>query len=445
VEKGAQTGGSARLSAGMFWAPRDVQSAHETIPFGDPDLQSAFIKEHKNAVQWMRDNGVTVHDQFNGIMSIGIGFPISIPEFLSAAEKLINSSPNSRFLFSTSAVELTLAYHGSKGSRVKGAILRKPDGSFIEVSSRATLIATGGFQGSPQLVSQHIGPGADNIFVRSNSFSTGDGFKLAQQAGGGTSRGLSTFYGHLLPSPLQRSSVDPSQFIHLAQFQSGYSILINEQGKRFCDETFGDEVNNQELARQSNRRGFMILNEAIRQRYALSEAFPNAGKIDRLEKARSVGGRVARASTVNELISKIATWGVPPSTLQKTVQDYNSAVKSPKYQSTVLLDASIGGNGTPHKALVGSDDGPFWALEVQPSITFSYGGAKVDTKARTLTQDGDVIPGLYTAGIDGGGFSNWRYCGGLALAFVTGRWGAEAALKDCGLIQDRSLSERAKL
>lgn len=265
VEKSAQTGGSSRLSAGMFWAPRDIQVARETIPFGDPALQKAFIKDyHEHAVQWFRDNGIKVHDQFNGIMSIGIRFPIDIPQWLATAERLIKANPRSRFLFETAAVELTFASPGVKSARVTGAVLRKSDGSFINVSAGATLIATGGFQGNPQLVSQHISPSADNIFVRSNSYSNGDGYKLAQRAGAGTSRGLSTFYGHLLPSPLQRASVDPSQFIHLAQFQSGHGVLVNEQGKRFCDESFGDEVNNQHLARQSNRRGFMILNEATR-------------------------------------------------------------------------------------------------------------------------------------------------------------------------------------
>ena len=78
VEKSSLLGGSAALSAGMFWAPRDVASAHDTIPFGDPALQEAFISEHPAAVQWMRDQGIRVSPAFHGIMSIGIGFPINI-------------------------------------------------------------------------------------------------------------------------------------------------------------------------------------------------------------------------------------------------------------------------------------------------------------------------------------------------------------------------------
>ena len=37
------------------------------------------------------------------------------------------------------------------------------------------------------------------------------------------------------------------------------------------------------------------------------------------------------------------------------------------------------------------------------------------------------------AGVDGGGFSNLGYAGGLALAFVTGLWAARAVSRELGL------------
>lgn len=419
----------------MFWAPKDTNIAYSTIPHADPQLLSKFIAEYPSAVEWMKHNGIKTHDQFNGIMTIGIGFPIDIPQWLARAESIIKASPSSKVLTNTSAVRLVQESAGLSGSKVTGAVLRRADGSLVHCSARAVVIATGGFQGSPQLVSAHIGEGADNIFVRSNPHSTGDGFKLASQIGAGTSRGLSTFYGHLLPSPLQRRDVDPSHFIHLAQFQSGYSILVNRAGRRFCDETFGDEVNNQELARQPHRIGYMLLNDEVRKRWALGEVFPNAGKIDRLEKAKAFGGRVTSASSVDKLLERVAQWGVPEEALRKTVSEYNAAVKASNHTE----DATLGVNHAPHPALEG--EGPFWALEVQPSITFSYGGLKIDTSARVVDADGRPVPGLYACGMDAGGFSNWRYGGGLAQAFVTGRWAAQGALTEI----DGSISAQAKL
>src|SRR5690554_4507087 len=61
VEKSKEIGGSSKLSAGMFWAPRDVETAHKTIPFGEPDLQAKMVSEHADAVRWMKENGVRTH------------------------------------------------------------------------------------------------------------------------------------------------------------------------------------------------------------------------------------------------------------------------------------------------------------------------------------------------------------------------------------------------
>lgn len=40
--------------------------------------------------------------------------------------------------------------------------------------------------------------------------------------------------------------------------ESKYCLLLNESGRRFADETTGDEIVNQHLAKQNNRRGFLL-------------------------------------------------------------------------------------------------------------------------------------------------------------------------------------------
>ena len=44
----------------------------------------------------------------------------------------------------------------------------------------------------------------------------------------------------------------------LLGIESKYCLLINQDGRRFADETTGDEVINQYLAKQDNRRGFLL-------------------------------------------------------------------------------------------------------------------------------------------------------------------------------------------
>lgn len=136
------------------------------------------------------------------------------------------------------------------------------------------VLATGGFQGNAGLTSTHLGQGADNIFVRSNRGSVGDGLTLATAVGAGTSAGMNTYYGHLLAAPLRADKVDPKDFLSLAQYreyagycflqvltssvESKHCLLINEGGRRFADESTGDEIVNQYLAKQEGRRGFLL-------------------------------------------------------------------------------------------------------------------------------------------------------------------------------------------
>lgn len=110
------------------------------------------------------------------------------------------------------------------GSRIVGAIIRRElpnriEPQYLEVRAKFVVLATGGFQGSPSLTSRFLGQGSDNVFVRSNKGSVGDGLNLASSAGAGSSRGMNTYYGHLLAAPLSAEDVDPKDFLPLAQYR----------------------------------------------------------------------------------------------------------------------------------------------------------------------------------------------------------------------------------
>jgi succinate dehydrogenase/fumarate reductase flavoprotein subunit len=179
------------------------------VPLGEPDLQKAFLDDYLTAVEWMRRNGVNVapkvisayilraqpvaykHEpQFEGIMTIGIGYPIRIDQYLALARRRLGGA---HLLVNSRVVQLLR--DDRKTSGITGAIVEQLDTSKHRVvRARRTILASGGFQGSHALVSRHVGPDADNVFVRSNPGNVGDGLELALAAGAATSKGLSTFY-----------------------------------------------------------------------------------------------------------------------------------------------------------------------------------------------------------------------------------------------------------
>lgn len=124
----------------------------------------------------------------------------------------------------TSVVNLVQGHAGVPGSRIKGAIIRQDisDSSavYCNVIAKVAVLATGGFQGSSGMRAMYLGEGSDNIFLRSNPGSVADGLRLATEVGACTSRDTNTYYGHLLPAPLQAEDVSPKDFLPLAQYRS---------------------------------------------------------------------------------------------------------------------------------------------------------------------------------------------------------------------------------
>ena len=110
------------------------------------------------------------------------------------------------------------------GSPIIGAVVRRMESSgrstsYYEIKAKTVVLATGGFQGSPSLTAKYLGQGGDNIFVRSNRGSVGDGLILAIGAGAGTSRGMNTYYGHLIAAPLRADEAEPKDYLPLAQYR----------------------------------------------------------------------------------------------------------------------------------------------------------------------------------------------------------------------------------
>ncbi|KAL3460070.1 FAD binding domain-containing protein [Aspergillus heterothallicus] len=432
VEKQSTIGGSSNFSAGMFWGPQTYEKLRSWVPDGNPQLQRAWIDDYLRAVQWMRENQVPTAPRFDGIMTIGIGFPIKIPHLHDLHRRRIESSKTGSEIWTdTAVIKLVQELPGVPGSRITGAIVRRGTSSYTEITARTVVLATGGFQGSSSLTGQYLGFGADNIFVRSNKGSVGDGLTLAVRAGAATSRGMNTYYGHLMAAPVDADRVNPSDYLALAQYQSKYCLLLNEAGRRFADETTGDEIINQYLAKQEKRRGFLIFSEKTRLQHCVSALFPNAGDIDRLQKAREYGCNVGTALTLGDLVEVLARWGVDKAGATRTIKDYDRIVRQGETGPT--LDAPVGRGGGASPAPLVEGEGPFHAMEVQPSITFTYGGIKIDPQGHALTADNARIPGLLVAGVDAGGFSNLGYAGGLALAFVTGFWAAKEIARDLEL------------
>ena len=419
LEKGQAAGGSAALSAGILWTAPNLEVLRRIQPDGDPVLGPLVVEGYEQAVQDVRDAGVTVSEEWLDHLEWGRACKIDIQDLIAKWSAKVETTGGS-LLTGVNGVELIL-----DGGRVAGVTFVH-EGERKSAFGTATVLATGGFQGDPELKQTFIGNGADDIAVRSNPQSVGDGFRLGASAGGATSRHLSGFYGHTLPSPLP---VSPEVFLRLTLYFSAYGIMVNRLGRRFTDESLGDEVSNQAVVREPGRRGVLIWDDEVQQNRALAVPYPSGMALDRHAEATKLGARTAETGTLEELIDVVAGWGVDRAALATTLENYRRASNG----ESVSLDAPLPGRPSPLKK------GPFRAVELQPCITIPFGGLRVNGDSQVLDRDNRPVAGLFAAGADAGGAQDLRYVGGIVFGFVFGRRAADAALSGAGALSGNEL------
>src|SRR5712691_2818398 len=290
VEKSRNPGGSAGMSAGIVWTAPAYETLRRVVPGGDPALGQALIDGFWPAVEWVRASGVSVSERWEGQMGFGSAVRVDITALLTAWQQKIVSA-GGRIMVGSPARRLT----ADRTGRVSGAVIEGQR----QIHADAVVLATGGFQGDPELLATFVGPGADAMLVRSNTGSVGDGFRLGRDVGASASKCLDGFYGHLVPSPLAELRED--QFLSLTQYYSNHCILVNRLGLRFTDESLGDEVSNQATLRQPGSRAVLLCDERIRAAFAVTAPYPHGQVIDRIAAAPGLFAAGADAGGLQDL------------------------------------------------------------------------------------------------------------------------------------------------
>jgi fumarate reductase flavoprotein subunit len=333
LEKGWRAGGSMLLSSGVVWRYRSFDEFRAECPGGDERLQRLVFEGLDEGLAWLESLGAPVVERETGNpLTSGVRFDTQ-----GLTDALVRAAGEIRFNQAPEA---------------------RPEGRVV--------LATGGFQGDPELVERYVRPAAP-LRVRANPWSAGDGLRAGLERGAALSDGLDEFYGRNM------ADVDfgEDEFVSLAQVYGRYARIVNERGEEFFD---GAAVSWSELdlvqatAHQPGARAWYLLGE------------------DALE-------RRVRYGTVGDLVAKAPT------------------------------------RVTPDELPFPAPDGAVAAVRVAAAITHTIGGLRVDERARVLGADGQPLEGLYAAGADAGGISTGGYASGLAAALVLGRAAAEDALR----------------
>ena len=299
-------------------------------------------------------------------------------------------------------------------AEVTGLVVQ--DGSVVGVKIRdetlladAVILASGGFEASEELRMKYIGAHWDVAKVRGTPHNTGDGLRMALEAGA-TKNGF--FKGcHATPMDLHMPNFGNLDLPHAER--KNYrkicyflGVMLNSKGERFVDE--GENFRNYTYAQfgaaileQPGQFAWQVFDSKVFDLLYGEYSFHDAHFVE--------------APTLEELADLLD--GVDHRRALETLQAYNDAVD----EDTPFDPTSLDGKSTQGLSLAKSnlaqriDTGPFRAFPVTGGITFSYGGVKVGADGGVLTESGQPIPGLFACGEMVGGVFFAGYPGGSGL------------------------------
>ncbi|HJN88177.1 MAG: FAD-binding protein [Dehalococcoidia bacterium] len=433
LEKGSRSGGSMKLSGGLIWTFTSKALLREMMPDGNIDLQDMVLDDLWEGISWLEGHGVKLEAE-RDFMGHGRGRAANAHDLNAVLESRVQALGGEVEL--ESPMDSLLHEDGE----VRGVRVFSRSG-IVDIEAGAVVLATGGFQGNPELLARYVTPHVDKVYLRSNPWSTGDGFLAATGIGAAATSSMSTFYGHSLPAP--PASFGPKEFMEMTQRYGPAAVAINLDGRRFTDESAGtgEERLNHAIALQRDATAVYVVDAEI------ADAPLQYGQRARvsLERVRRAGGPVMEHKSLEELCEGLEGWGVAGGNALLTLREYNKSLAGRSWagQSQVgglqdRLDPPRRGNRFPIAKP------PFSAVMVRPGVTFTTGGLEVDTELRVLRRSSSIstlplaiaensevrispIPHLYAAGCDVGNVSNAGYLGGLATALASGRRAGQGA------------------
>ena len=294
------------------------------------------------------------------------------------------------------------------GDRIVGVQVGDED-----LHADAVILACGGFEANGAMRADRMGPQWGQAKVRGTPHNTGDGLRMALDAGAasyGRYDGCHATpmdlhmkdYGNLDLPPIERK-----KYRKICYF---LGVMLNARGARFVDE--GINFRNYTYA----QFGRAVLEQPGHFAWQIfdSKVFDLLYDEYRFEDAHYV-----EAPTLEELVQKLE--GVDTAAALSTLTEFNEAVDT----SVAFEPSALDGKSTRGLKLAKSnwaqrfDTPPYRAFPVTGGITFTYGGVKVDHSGAILREDGSSIEGLFACGEMVGGVFFGGYPGGSGLTSGT--------------------------
>jgi tricarballylate dehydrogenase len=377
----------------------------------DEELAKFMIKESKDILNWIVEQGVRWQPSLGGTLSLGRTNSF----FLGGGRAMLNA-----LYLTAEQLGVDIAYDAEvsdltiEDGMFLSATLKQPIDGTAEVRASALVAAAGGFEANIEWLKEYWGEAAENFLIRGTPYNRGSILKM------------------LLNKGVQEIG-DPTQCHAVAidarapKYDGGiitrhdsvvFGIVVNKHAQRFYDE--GEDIWPKRyaiwgrlVAAQPDQIAYIIFDSTVVTSF-MPTLFPPIG-----------------AQTIAELAGKLE---LDPAALEKTVADFNAAVRPGTFDHTILDDCRTEGLTPPKTHWARKiETPPYLAYPVRPGITFTYLGTRVNKQARMLMKDGKPAANMFAAGeIMAGNVLGKGYAAGIGMTIgsVFGRVAGREAAKN---------------
>src|SRR3954452_5900778 len=327
----------------------------------DEELARFMIRESKDILGWVVEQGVRWQPSLGGTLSLGRTNSF----FLGGGRAMLNA-----LYLTAEKLGVDILYDAEvTGLEIDNgmfllATLKQGDAD-VSVRASTLVAAAGGFEANIEWLREYWGEAADNFLIRGTPYNRGSILKM------------------LLARDVQEIG-DPTQCHAVAidarapKFDGGiitrhdsvvFGIVVNNRALRFYDE--GEDIWPKRyaiwgrlVAAQPDQIAYIIFDASSRNSF-MPTLFPPI-------EAGSIGDLAAR-------------FDLDRDALEKTVTEFNAAVRPGTFDHTILDDCRTEGVTPPKSHWARRiETPPYYAYPVRPGITFTYLGTRVNKQARMM-------------------------------------------------------------
>ncbi|MGF6970217.1 3-oxosteroid 1-dehydrogenase [Paraburkholderia sp. WC7.3g] len=380
------------------WAPRLSRYKGPSMPANSDEYPTLFLMKRTwgGKRKAMQLGGRMLYQKITGKELVANGAAIQgrmLQMALRANVPIWTDTPVREFIVEEGRVVGIVAVRSGRELRVR--------------ARQGVLLNTGGFSHNAEMRRKYQPQPSSADWTNANPGDTGEILQAAIALGGAVDCMEEAWWvvtslgpNEELPEGARAPDGSPLPFMHHLDLSLPFSIMVDQDGERFCDEAGAYMEIGQRMYQRHRQTGkavpaWVVMDSRQRKYYPWGTAMPG-----QIPQRWLDSGYMIKADTLEELAAKC---GIDRAGLLETVKRFNgfceTGVDEDYGRGSRAFDRCHGDPTIkPNPNLGPIEEGPFYAVRMYPGDVGTAGGLVTDEFGRVLKDDGSQILGLYATG-----------------------------------------------